>query len=604
MCGIAGIYSVSADVPQAALAQLAAALQHRGPDATGYHHTARLGLVHTRLSIIDLAGGNQPLYTQDRQLCVVANGEIYNHIELRATLEARGHVFSTHSDCETILHAYREYGDDFVRHLFGMFAFALYDVARERLLLARDRLGIKPLFIQVDSAGVVFASEIKALLPAGAPAPIEADALLQYFHSNFISGAHTIAAGVEKVLPGELLEIRAGRISARRRYWQLRDVEPLDISYAEAATRFDDLMETVIRQHLRADVPFGVFLSGGVDSSTLVALIRRYSDQPLHTYAVGFPGAAVNNELAAARRVAEQFHTRHTELALSERELLAVLPDTIAVSGELMADYANLPTWLLARRASQDVKVVLSGEGGDEVFGGYGRYRAPRIKRLWQALQHPGSGGYRTRGLAKSVSVADLFSSGDPQRIARSPFIQAWREANPRWSDLARMQYTDIATWLVDDLLVKADRMMMAHGVEGRVPFLDHRVVEFGLALPDRLKVEGRTGKVFLRRWAEQLLPKDHLWSKKKGFTVPVGEWLRGERMRQLADIALRHPAVAGRFNSPALARLLAAQAAAGSQSEFVWAQLQYCLWHERFVEGQAGAAHRWVADGSPGSLG
>ncbi|BBP03674.1 asparagine synthetase B [Sulfuriferula plumbiphila] len=598
MCGIAGIYSVSAAVPQAALTQLAAALRHRGPDATGYHQTARLGLVHTRLSIIDLAGGNQPLYTRDRRLCVVANGEIYNHIELRATLEARGHVFSTHSDCETILHAYREYGDDFVRHLFGMFAFALYDVTRDRLLLARDRLGIKPLFIMADSAGVGFASEIKALLPAGAPAHIEPDALLQYFHSNFISGARTIVAGIEKVLPGELVEVRDGRITSRSRYWQLSDVEPLEISYAEAARRFDDLMATVVQQHLRADVPFGVFLSGGVDSSTLVALIRRYSDQPLHTYSVGFPGAAVNNELAAARRVAEQFHTGHTELALSERDLLAVLNDTIAVSGELMADYANLPTWLLARRASQDVKVVLSGEGGDEVFAGYGRYRAPRIRRLWQALQHPGSGGYRTRGLAKSVSVTDLFNGGDAERIARAPFIQAWREANPRWSDLVRMQYTDVATWLADDLLVKADRMMMAHGVEGRVPFLDHRVVEFGLALPDRLKVEGRTGKVFLRRWAEQFLPRDHLWSKKKGFTVPVREWLRGERMVQLGAACHGHAAFQAMRAAP-LARLIGRQSRTGDETIFVWALLQYGLWHERFVQGGAGVLHDWVDAGT-----
>ncbi|GBL46760.1 asparagine synthetase [glutamine-hydrolyzing] [Sulfuriferula multivorans] len=594
MCGIAGIYSVSAAVPQAALTQLAAALHHRGPDATGYYQTARLGLVHTRLSIIDLAGGNQPLYTRDRQLCVVANGEIYNHIELRATLEARGHVFSTHSDCETILHAYREYGDDFVRHLFGMFAFALYDVARDRLLLARDRLGIKPLFIKADSAGVVFASEIKALLPAGEPARIEPDALLQYFQSNFISGARTIVAGIEKVWPGELVEVRGGRITARRRYWQLSDVEPLEISYAEAARRFDDLMATVVQQHLRADVPFGVFLSGGVDSSTLVALIRRYSDQPLHTYSVGFPGAAVNNELATARRIAEQFHTQHTELALSERELLAVLPDTIAVSGELMADYANLPTWLLARRASVDVKVVLSGEGGDEVFAGYGRYRAPRIKRLWQALQHPGSGGYRTRGLAKSVSVADLFNGSDVESIARAPFIQAWRAANPRWSNLARMQYTDIATWLADDLLVKADRMMMAHGVEGRVPFLDHRVVEFGLALPDRLKVEGRTGKIFLRRWAEQFLPKDHLWSKKKGFTVPVREWLRGERMAQLGAACRGHAAFQA-MRTESLTRLIDRQSRSGDETTFVWALLQYGLWYERFMEGRTGTLHDWV---------
>ena len=594
MCGIAGIYSTSAPVPQAALEQLAVALQHRGPDATAYYRSGTLGLVHTRLSIIDLAGGNQPLYTPDRQLCVVANGEIYNHIELRTELEARGHVFSTHSDCETILYAYREYGDRFVEHLYGMFAFALYDVAQNRLLLVRDRLGIKPLFLRADGQGVRFASEIKALLNADAPPVVQADALLQYFQSNFTSGAQTIVAGIEKVLPGELVELRDGRITARHHYWHLNQIEPLELSYAEAARRFDDLMAEVIQQHLRADVPFGVFLSGGVDSSTLVALIRRYSDQPLHTYSVGFPGTSVNNELAAARRIAEQFHTEHTELALTERDLLAVLPDTMSDSAELMADYANLPTYLLAQRASQDVKVVLSGEGGDEVFAGYGRYRVSRFKRWWRAVQHPGSGGYRVRGLAKSTAIAAVFPDhANADRRARTPFMDAWNSANPHWSTLARMQYTDIQTWLADDLLVKADRMLMAHGVEGRVPFLDHRVVEFGLALPDRLKVEGRSGKVFLRRWAERFLPKDHLWSKKKGFTVPVGTWLRGERMAQLVVACQGHAA----FQGIEATSLLTRHASKGDETSIVWALLQYGLWYERFVQGRAGVLHGWVAD-------
>lgn len=595
MCGIAGRYSTSRPVTSADLDPWIKALQHRGPDGAGRYQSGTLGMVHTRLSIIDLAGGAQPLYTQDGQLCVVANGEIYNHVELRAKLESRGHLFTTHSDCETILHAYREYGDAFVEHLFGMFAFALYDVRDERLLLARDRLGIKPLFLKSDGDGLSFASEIKTLLQTDAPIRVHPDALLQYFHSNFSSGAQTIVAGIEKVLPGDLIEVRAGRISARRRYWRLTDVEPLEMSYEQASRGFDDLMATVIPQHLRSDVPFGVFLSGGLDSSLLVALIRRYSDQPLHTYSVGFPGAKVNNELIAARRIATQFDTSHTELALSQRDLLGVLAPSIAVAGELMADYANLPTYLLAARASQDVKVVLSGEGGDEVFGGYGRYRGLRIKRWWQALKHPGSGGYRVRGLAKSATMADLFPGvRQASRLARQPFIEAWRCANPRWSTLARMQYTDITTWLADDLLVKGDRMLMAHGVEGRVPFLDHRVVEFGLALPDRLKVQGRTGKVFLRRWAEQFLPLDHLQRKKQGFTVPAGEWLRGERMQQLAALCSDHPGLAS-LSAPTQTRLLQRQSNTGDESAFVWALLQYGLWHEAFVDTRESRLHQWV---------
>ncbi|MGE5320202.1 MAG: asparagine synthase (glutamine-hydrolyzing), partial [Hyphomicrobiaceae bacterium] len=538
MCGIAGVVS-AAPVDAALLDGMARRLAHRGPDGQGRHVAGNVGLLHTRLAIIDLEGGAQPLYNEDRSLALVANGEIYNYRELRAELEALGHRFATHSDCETLLHGYEAWGIAFLDRLQGMFAFALHDTQRGELILARDRLGIKPLYYCHDGRGLAFASEIKALLPWLGTPEVNPNGLAWFLQANFTCAPQTLLQGVDKLPPGHLARIDTGTLQARvHAYWSPLQVTPLGLSLKDALERFDVLMKDVMDIHMRADVPLGLFLSGGVDSSLLAALLAQRVDAPLRTFSVGFPGTSVHNELDAARRVAEQFHTRHSVFEVCADDMLNCLPRSVWAADDLAADYANLPVSMLAERAGQELKVVFSGEGGDEAFAGYGRYRAPWIRQAFAALRAPGSGGFRTRGIFDHTREG-LFKPllAEAMNHWRQPFQDAWQRTPKHWTRLQRMQTVDLSTWLPDDLLIKADRMLMAWGIEGRVPFLDHRVVEFGLALPDAYKIEGRTGKRFLRLWGERYLPREHLWARKKGFTVPVDDWLRGERLNTLLKV-------------------------------------------------------------------
>ncbi len=591
MCGIAGIASVAASPDVAVLTRMGAALSHRGPDNQGIHVIDNVGLVHTRLSIIDLEGGQQPIFACEGNLALVANGEIYNHIELRASLEAQGYQFSTHSDCETILHAYRAYGDNFLDHLTGMFAFALYDKARERLILARDRLGMKPLFLAHHEHGVVFASEIKGLLAYFQKGlPLDAYALLAYFQNQNSTGRATVFSGVERVLPGEVIEIEAGKVCVRRRYWSALKVKPQVQTLDEATQAFDALMETVITQHMRSDVPFGLFLSGGVDSTALLGLLHRYKEEPIRTFSVGFPGSSVGDELSTAEKLAQHFNSEHTVLTPDAASMLQRLVHSVWAADDLMRDFANLPTSLLAEEAGKSLKVVFSGEGGDEAFAGYGRYHAPYVERWIKNLRTGGSGGFRTRGnfsrsLAKTV-FGDKLSR--IQSSWRSSIIDAWSDAPAEWSDMQCMQYVDIVTALPDNLLVKADRMLMAWSVEGRTPFVDHRVIEFGLALPDALKYRDKQGKYFLKHWASRFLPPEHLWSKKRGFKVPVAEWLRGDYLARLGNVLLHSQAVMDWFDPAGIQALILRQHKRGDVAKNIMAILQFAIWHRLFVEGKA----------------
>ena len=567
---------------------MAQRLAHRGPDGQGRHVAGNIGLLHTRLAIIDLEGGAQPLYNEDRSLALVANGEIYNFRELRAELETLGHRFATHSDCETILHGYEAWGLACLERLQGMFAFALHDMQRGELILARDRLGIKPLYICHGSRGLAFASEIKALLPWLGRPEVNPHGLARFLQSNFTSAPQTLLRGVTKLPPGHLARIDTRTLQLEQHaYWSPLQVAPLDIGLDDALERFDALMHDVMDIHMRADVPLGLFLSGGVDSSLLAALLAQRVDEPLRTFSVGFPGTSVHNELDAARRVAEQFHTRHSVFEVSADDMLNCLPRSVWATDDLTADYANLPVSMLAEHAGAELKVVFSGEGGDEVFAGYGRYRAPWIRQAWTALRAPGSGGFRSKGIFAGISPA-LFAPqlAEAMRDWRQPFQQAWQRTPKHWTRLQRMQYVDIETWLPDDLLIKADRMLMAWGIEGRVPFLDHRVVEFGLALPDAYKIGHRTGKRFLRLWGERYLPRAHLWARKKGFTVPVDDWLRGKRLHTLLKVLPESGGIRAWFDPEEVRRLLCAQQQGAKHSSALWTLLNFAVWHSIFIEG------------------
>jgi len=588
MCGIAGCI-LRNDTPQRdALERATAQLRHRGPDDRGVHIAGQVGLAHTRLSIIDLAGGHQPICSDDGRYALVANGEVYNHIELRDALHRDGCEFRTHSDSETILHAWDRHGLDGIRRLHGMFAFALHDVGSGELILGRDRLGIKPLFYAVLPDRIVFGSEIKALLPLMPQRPaIHPEALLQFLQNQFSSGRDTIFGGIQRLLPGECLRVDRDLRIERLAYWSARHVRPRAISEAEALEELEALMPQVMREHMRSDVPFGLFLSGGVDSAMLLALLSEQMQTTLRTYSVGFADSRMRDELAPATRIAAHFKAEHTELKLGREQILGRLVHSTWASDDLMRDYASLPTSLLSERAAQDLKVVFSGEGGDESFAGYRRYR-PNLEARLKALLHPGSGGFRTRGHWRGGRARRVFGPG-LKRVAaarRAPFIAAWKAAPRDWSYIQKAQYTDLTTALPDNLLVKADRMMMAFGLEGRVPFVDHRVVEFGLSLPDSLKLRGGQGKWLLKRWAERRLPRDHLYGPKRGFHVPIGEWLQGELLQGLRQKLPGNPAIREWFDSDGVRLLIDQQAAQGGAAREIWCLLQFAIWHRLFVDG------------------
>ena len=407
MCGIAGIFLRQHPVDRQRLDSLANRLSHRGPDKTKTYLDGSLGLAHTRLSIIDLVGGDQPLFSDNGRLALVANGEIYNFIELRRDLESRGAVFTTHSDCETILHAYQHYGDGFLEKLNGMFAFALYDSLEGKLILARDRLGIKPLFFAETNEGVFFASEQKALFPIlpGGPA-IQPDALIQSLETRFNTGRKTIVRGIERLQPGEVVTFTSGVLISRRHYWSPFDQSIAPIDYEEAAETFEALMGQVMLEHMRSDVPFALFLSGGVDSSVVLEWLRREEGtRELAAYTVSFADAPKNDDAQAAKTIANRFKLRHSIIELNQQTLFNHLPFAVWAADDFIIDPAILPTSLLARETARDFKVVFSGEGGDELFAGYGRYRRTKLQRWLANLLRSGSGGFRTRGMLGGVNT-------------------------------------------------------------------------------------------------------------------------------------------------------------------------------------------------------
>jgi len=588
MCGIAGILSQVHPPSEAELLRQVQFLTHRGPDDHGLRIWQGHGVVQTRLSIIDLSGGHQPICSADDRFILIANGEIYNFVELRQDLEARGCHFVTHSDSEVILHAYAVYGDDFVQQLHGMFAFCLIDKLRNRVILGRDRLGIKPLFYCQDGARLIFASELKGVIAARSQASaVEPAALLQYLQSQFSTGETTIIQGIRRLPPATLLILEADGSTQLRRYWNATDVRTVDCTMDEALEVFTPLMETVMREHVRSDVPYGLFLSGGVDSALLLSLLTRFQDQPVRTFSVGFPETELVGELADAEFISRHFGSQHTSIPLNGSEVLGHLPITIWAADDLMRDYASLPTAILAEHAAKELKVVFSGEGGDEAFAGYGRYRKGKLERFFQNLFRPGSDGFRTTNQLHPLWARRLFSPALREATAeiRRPFVQSWQETPREWSHLQRCQYTDLTTAMPDNLLVKADRMLMAFGVEGRVPFLDHRIVEFGLSLPDQLKTDRHQGKMFLKRWAEKTVPAEHLYRKKRGFYVPMGEWLTPQFVTAAEEKLLANRGIRQWCNPQGVKDLCAAQKQRGGRDRELWTMIQFALWHRFFID-------------------
>ncbi len=572
MCGLAGIaLRPGASLPEGALEAMVAALAHRGPDGSGQQVAGGVAIAHTRLSIIDLVTGDQPLFAGGAAL--VANGEIYNYRELRQLNQLS---CTTQSDCEPPLHLYRRDGLAFVDALRGMYAIALHDRASRRLVLARDPFGIKPLYIAETEHGIAFASEPQALIAGGFVTPrIRTEARDELLQLQFTTGAETIFQGIRRLLPGESLSITDGKIVERHRRMALPEGPPETIGEEEAIKRLDAALEESVSLHQRSDVPYGLFLSGGTDSAAILAMMTRLNQTPVKAFTAGFDVKGAADERANARRAAQAAGAEHIEVLVDEAMVWQHLPEIVSAMDDPAADYAIIPTWFLARRAREEVKVVLSGEGGDEIFGGYGRYRA--AMRPWWRWGR----AMRARGTFDRLDVLRnephfwrdgiAAAEGDAARGGRTRLQSA--------------QALDVADWLPNDLLTKLDRCLMAHGVEGRTPFLDSGVTQAAFRLPDSLKIRDNQGKYLLREWLGRNFPASEPFRPKQGFTVPIGAWIE-RRADVLGPLVARQAGVA-ELCKPGRVEQIFRHAGEKKPGAAAWHLLFYALWHRRHIEGR-----------------
>jgi asparagine synthase (glutamine-hydrolysing) len=610
VCGICGIATARGRVDPDRVAAMSSTLVHRGPDSSGEYVDGSVALAARRLSIIDLKTGDQPIGNEDERIHVVQNGEIYNYRELRRELEHTGHRFRTHGDTEVIVHLYEEFGAGFATKLRGMFALAIWDAPRRRLVLARDRFGIKPLYYRDVAGELAFASELRAL-PRG---EIDLEALEAFLAFNSVPAPLSIFRDVRKLPAGHTLTWEDGRVRIEE-FARPRPLEERPDEEAELVEELRARLRDSVRAHLVSDVPVGVLLSGGVDSSLLAALAAQETSEPLRTFSIGFEEESFN-ELDDARRVAERYGTRHRELVLRP-DAARLLPALAEAFDEPFADSSALPTYLVSQLAAEDVKVALSGEGGDELFGGYYTYAAdllaarfgavarvarPVVERL-PSSDAKASFDYRAKRFARAAHLPplerhhgwkEIFSADARTELTgrRSSFdpVDILRRRYEQTADapeLARLQDVDLGVYLVDDLLVKTDRASMAHSLEARVPFLDTVVTNLALALPTNQKVRGLRKKVLLRKAAEPLLPREIVHGRKRGFSIPAAAWLRGAlepfaRETLSADTLRRQ----GFFRPEAVARLIDDHVSRREDlSRQLWGVLAFTLWHEEHVE-------------------
>jgi asparagine synthase (glutamine-hydrolysing) len=620
MCGICGFFDFSRlDPPDRPLLQrMNSSLRHRGPDGGGVHVDGPAGLAARRLAIIDLAHGDQPMLAAGGAVCVVQNGEILNHRELRAELEREGVHFATHCDTEVLLHLYLRNGPGFVSRLRGMFAIALWDRRERRLLLARDRFGIKPLYYSASGGRLSFASELKALVQDPSfPREIDRAALHSYLAFNSIPAPLTVFTAARKLPPGHLLTCTPGGMAIER-YARPAPATADRLRREDADTLAQELRERLrdsVRAHLLADVPVGVLLSGGVDSSVLTALAATSSSERVSTFSIGFRERSFN-ELDLAREVARRYGTDHHELVVSP-QISELLPRVVAAYDEPSGDSSAVPTYLVSQLAAEHVKVVLCGEGGDELFGGYETYVAdqlanrvgPAAARLAPLVERlPSSDArvsldYRARRFTRAAALAplerhhgwkEIFSAPQRARLLTADWQDAGADPLLPWRArfaetagapmLARLQDVDLGVYLADDLLVKTDRMSMTHSLEARVPYLDPVVAELALSLPTRLKVRGLSKKRLLRRAAAPLIPRSIIGARKRGFSIPAAAWLRGELEPFAREVlAPRRTRAQGYFEPRAVTELLDEHVARRQDhSRQLWGLMSFSLWLEQ----------------------
>lgn len=629
ICGIAAPRNLNRRVDEARLVRMRDVLVHRGPDDAGLYIQGPVGLAHSRLSIVDLSAGHQPMSNEDGTVHIVFNGEIYNHSELRPGLQERGHTYRTASDTETILHLYEEYGPGAVEQLRGMFAFAIWDETKQRLVLARDRVGIKPLYYTVTGDGAIyFASEIKSLIGAGLVKPeLNYEALSSYAANRATFGEETLFAGVKRLLPGHTLCWEDGRIEITQ-YWDLSFAKSTEqLSDSDYVERFTELFHESVRLRLMADVPLGMFLSGGIDSSAIASVMSELVDDPIKTFSVAFAERGAN-ELEYARLVARAFRTDHHEVVVSAEQFFDALPSLVYQEDEPIAHASSVALYFVSLLAADHVKVVLTGEGSDELLAGYYRYGKTILnvalgnkyrslvpgavrRRVADTIQGLNGRSLAGRKLSRTFLCLDpsigeiyfdnfsvfsrkrqeqLFTARTRRRMADlAPYREQLRcmDDSDAESLLDRMLAGDMKTYL-HELLMKQDQMSMAASIESRVPFLDHKLVEFAAALPERMKLRGLQTKYILRRAMKGWLPKEILTRSKMGFPVPVGQWLRGRFDTILDEYVLSERAVERGIFEPGYVREVVNRHKAGEDhAERLWMLINFEIWQRRFFDGE-----------------
>jgi asparagine synthase (glutamine-hydrolysing) len=626
MCGIAGklVFDPEARIDRAEIETMLIPIAHRGPDSQGVHLDRNAGLGHCRLSIIDVEGGSQPMANEDESVWIVFNGEIYNFQSLRQDLLARGHVFRSRTDTEVIIHLYEEHGTDCLKYLRGMFAFAIWDAKRRRLFMARDRVGIKPLYYCRNQNALYFASELKAVIAdAEVPREINHAAIRQFLSFHYVPGEDTLFRAVKKLPPGHFLLAQDGNVTVQR-YWDLKfSRERWPKTFDETAGELRELLGSTVRDHMIADVPVGVLLSGGVDSSAVLSFAVQGTTKKVKTFTVGFDGGNVVDERPYARMTAERFGTEHYDISIASDDFWNFLPTYVWHMEEPVCEPPAVALYYVSKLARNHVKVLLSGEGGDEAFAGYPNYAnllrlerlrsifgplarpagtaasmtcklfgETRLQRYGEAFGRPLSAHYFSRTSWPSSffnqRAQTFFTPGFLENAATPPaeFIAELAESVKDESSLNQMLYVDTKTWLPDDLLIKADKMTMANSLELRVPLLDHVVLEFAAALPPDFKVRGRETKRVLKAAFAAVLPTEVLNRRKAGFPVPYESWLRREFKNEIQDILLSDRAMSrGFFSKNEVSRLLQANVRMGNHAKEIFSLLVLELWHRQFVD-------------------
>jgi asparagine synthase (glutamine-hydrolysing) len=637
MCGIAGILEFERGVraERATLEAMCDIMAHRGPDDQGIHMDGPAGIGMRRLSIVDLATGHQPISNEDETLWIVFNGEIYNHRELRERLIATGHAYRTQSDTETIVHLYEQYGPDCVQHLRGMFAFAIWDTKKRKLFIARDRLGIKPLYYSHTSQRLVFGSEVKVVLAHDdTRSQFRTAALPEYLAFGYLSDEHTFYQGILKLLPGHTMEVAADGAVEIRQYWDLdasKVHESRDETYYVRSYR--ELLESAVGSHLMSDVPLGVFLSGGLDSSAVAALMTKIRREPIETFSVGY-AEETYSELPYARTVAEHLKSIHHEVLVSEDEFFDSLPHLIWHEDEPIVWPSSVALYFVAKLARERVTVVLTGEGSDETLAGYTRYaftlKNAAMDRVYRKLmpgglrrqlrntlaESPMIGATLRRKLAHTFLALDgeawsdfyfdnffsAFGKAEQEGLLTPEFQRqfaastAYTNVLAQWKRssgelLQRLLYTDIKTYLVE-LLMKQDNMSMAASIESRVPFLDHVLVEFASRIPREVQLRGLAGKTILKKAMEDLLPHSIIYRPKLGFPTPWSRWLAGPRLDRIEALLLESRSLDRGFFQPAAIQRLFHEHRIKRRDNYdrIWRLLNLELWHRACLERDTSA--------------